>query len=164
MENLNTFYDKLFKNQFNEDEQIDIVSKDPCLIMHMFNATTKVQEKAISKEPNTIRHISEQSDYIKMFAVKQGCLLKYIKEPGIVMMFEAININPINIVYVDYDSLLFGTELLDLAIDRGAESIIRKSLETNNCEKSKAALEALDKRHSYNLRKENSKHKNCTIS
>ena len=159
MENSNIFYDKLFKNQFNEDEQLDIVSKDPCLIIHMFNATSKVQEKAISKEPNTIRHISDQSEYIKMFAIKQGCLLKYIKEPDFNMEIEAIMINPINIIYIDDPD----TSLLDLAITCDACSIIEKSLETNNCEKSKATLKALDDRQYY-LLKEDREHKNCTIS
>jgi hypothetical protein len=159
MENLNTFFDKLLKNQFNEDEQIDIVSKDPCLIMHMFNATSKVQEKAISKEPNTIRHISDQSEYIKMFAIKQGCLLKYIKEPDFNMKIEAIMINPINIIYIDNPDM----SLLDLAFTCGAYSIIKKSLETNNCEKSKATLKALDDRHFYLLKKDRND-KNCTIS
>ena len=160
MENSNIFYDKLFKNQFNEDEQLDIVSKDPCLIMHMFNATSKVQEKAISKEPNTIRHISEQSEYIKMFAIKKGCLLKYIKEPDFNMKIEAIMINPINIIYIDDPD----DDLLDLAFTCGAYSIIKESLETNNCEKSKATLEALDDRHYYLLKKDMNNNKNCTIS
>ena len=159
MENLNTFNDRLLKNQFNEDEQLDMVSKDPCLIIHMFNATTKVQEQAIIKEPNTIRHISDQSEYIKMFAIKQGCLLKYIKEPDFNMEIEAITINPINIIYIDDPD----TSLLDLAITCDACSIIEKSLETNNCEKSKATLKALDDRQYY-LLKEDREHKNCTIS
>jgi hypothetical protein len=159
MENSNIFYDKLFKNQFNEDEQLDIVSKDPCLIIHMFNATSKVQEKAISKEPNTIRHISDQSEYIKMFAIKQGCLLKYIKEPDFNMEIEAIMINPINIIYIDDPDIA----LLDLAITCDACSMIEESLETNNCEKSKATLKALDDRQYY-LLKEDREHKNCTIS
>ena len=125
MENSNIFYDKLLKNQFNEDEQLDIVSKDPYLIMHMFDASIKVQEQAIIKEPNTIRHISDQSEYIKMFAIKQGCLLKYIKEPDFNMEIEAITINPINIIYIDDPD----TSLLDLAITCDACSIIEKSLE-----------------------------------
>jgi hypothetical protein len=159
MENSNTFYDRLFKNQFNEDKQLDIVSKDPCLIIHMFNATTKVQEQAIIKEPNAIRHISDQSEYIKMFTIKQGCLLKYIKEPDFNMEIDAIMINPINIIYIDDPD----TSLLDLAITCDACSIIEKSLETNNCEKSKATLKALDDRQYY-LLKEDREHKNCTIS
>jgi hypothetical protein len=159
MENLNTFNDRLLKNQFNEDEQLDMVSKDPCLIIHMFNATTKVQEQAIIKEPNTIRHISDQSEYIKMFAIKQGCLLKYIKEPDFNMEIEAITINPINIIYIDDPDM----SLLDLAFTCVAYSIIEESLETNNCEKSKATLKALDDRQYY-LLKEDREHKNCTIS
>ena len=155
----NTFFDRLLKNQFNEDEQLDIVSRDPCLVIHMFNATTKVQEQAIIKEPNTIRYISDQSEYIKMFAIKQGCLLKYIKEPDFNMEIEAIMINPINIIYIDDPD----TSLLDLAITCDACSIIEKSLETNNCEKSKATLKALDDRQYY-LLKEDRNDKNCTIS
>jgi hypothetical protein len=38
MENSHTFYDRLLKNQFNEDEQLYVVSKDPSYIMHMFDA------------------------------------------------------------------------------------------------------------------------------
>ena len=74
MENSNTFYDRLLKNQFNEDEQLDIVSRDPCYIIHMFDATTKVQEEAIRKEPNAIRYIRDQSEHIKFFAIKKGCI------------------------------------------------------------------------------------------
>ena len=159
MENSNTFYDRLLRDQFNEEEQCDIVSKDPCFIMHMHDASKKVQEKAISKDPNSIRHIHDQSEYIKMFAIKKGCLLKYIKEPDFNMMYEAIDINPINIVYVDHDSLLFGGTLLDLAINRGAISMILKSLETNDCGKTYAVFKCLVDRQNE---EENSK--NCTIS
>ena len=45
-ENLNIFYNRLLRDQFNEDEQIDIVFKDPCFIIHMHNASIKVQEVA----------------------------------------------------------------------------------------------------------------------
>ena len=127
--------------------------------MHMFNATSKVQEKAISKETNTIRHINDQSEYIKMFAIKQGCLLKYIKEPDFSMKIEAIMINPINIIYIDDPDM----SLLDLAFTCGAYSLIEESLETNNCEKSKATLEALNDRQYYLLKKDMN-NKNCTIS
>ena len=57
MKNSNTFYDRLLRDQFNEDEQIDIVFKDPCFIMHMHDTSIKVQEVAIGKDPNSIRHI-----------------------------------------------------------------------------------------------------------
>ena len=126
MENSNTFYDRLLRDQFNEEEQLDIVSKDPCFIMHMHDASIKVQEVAIRKDLNAIRHIRDQSEHIRWLAIKQGCLLKYIKEPAYSMMYEAIDINPINIVYVDYDSFLIGTPLLNLAIARGAISKIEK--------------------------------------
>ena len=89
-----------------------------------------------------------------MFAIKQGCLLKYIKEPDYNMMYEAIDINPINIVYVDYDSISFDGSLLTLAIHRGAISMITKSLETNDCDENKAVLEALVNKQNYNFRKE----------
>ena len=71
----------------------------------MHDASIKVQEKAICKDPYAIRYIRDQSEYKKMFVIKQGCLLKYIKEPDYNMMYEAIDINPINIVYVDYNSI-----------------------------------------------------------
>ena len=122
--------------------------------MHMHDASIKVQEKAIGKDPNAIRHIRDQSEYIKMFAIKQGCLLKYIKEPDYNMMYEAIDIIPINIIYVDYNSISVDrTQLLDLAIHRGAISMISKSLETNDCDKNKAVLESLMNKQNYNFRK-----------
>ena len=126
-------------------------------VLFIIHASKKVQEKAISKDPNAIRHIHYQSEHIKMFAIKQGCLLKYIKQPDYNMMYEAIDINPINIIYVEIDNeYVDRTQLLDLAIHRGARSIIEKSLEINDCEKNKAVLEALYKRINYNFRKENS--------
>ena len=89
-----------------------------------------------------------------MFAIKQGCLLKYIKEPDYNMMYEAIDIIPINIIYVDYNSISVDrTQLLDLAIHRGAISMISKSLETNDCDKNKAVLESLMNKQNYNFRK-----------
>ena len=162
MENSNTFYDRLLRDQFNEEEQLDIVSKDPCLIMHMHDASIKVQEVAIRKDPNVIRHIRDQSEYIKMVAINQGCLLKYIKEPDYTIIYEAIDINPINIVYVNYNSISFDGSLLTLAIHRGAIAMFIKSLETNDCDKNKAVLESLVNKQNYNFQKENSK--NCTIS
>ena len=153
MENSNTFYDRLLRDQFNEEEQLDIISKDPCFIMHMYNASIKVQEKAISKDPNVIRHIRDQSKRIQWLAIEQGCLLKYIKEPDINMMCEAIIKNPINIMYVNYECLICGEHFLNLAVESGAESILEKSLETNNCEQIKDALEAVKKRRYKNFLK-----------
>jgi hypothetical protein len=164
MENSNIFYDKLLKNQFNEDEQLDIVSKDPSYIIHMFDASIKVQKEAILKDPNTIRYIRDQSFEIKMFALKKGCLLKYIKEPTVNMEFEAIQINPINIVYIDNPDV----DLLDYAIGCRAISEISKSLKTNDCDKCKATLDVLYTRQYVKyLEKERLKCKKdsyCTIS
>ena len=157
MENSNTFYDRLLRDQFNEEEQLDIISKDPCFIMHMHDASIKVQEKAIGKDPNVIRHIRDQSKRIQWLAIEQGCLLKYIKEPDINMMCEAIIKNPINIMYVNYECLICGEYFLNLAIESGAESILEKSLETNNCEQSKAALEAVKERRYKNFLKNKKK-------
>ena len=153
MENSNNFYDRLLRDQFNEEEQLDIISKDPCFIMHMHDASIKVQEKAIDKDPNVIRHIRNQSEHIQWFAIKQGCLLKYIKEPDINMMCEAIDKNPINIMYVNYECLICGEYFLNIAIESGAESILEKSLETNNCEQIKDALEAVKERRYKNFLK-----------
>jgi hypothetical protein len=164
MENSNIFYDRLLRDQFNEEEQCDIVSKDPCFIMHMHDASIKVQEKAICKDPNAIRHIRDQSEYIKRFAIKQGCLLKYIEEPDIYMKYDAIDKNPINIKYSDYDSSILSETLLNLAIDRGALEIFNKLVKTNNCEKTRAVWLDLENRHSKNLQKEYRENKNCTIS
>jgi hypothetical protein len=168
MENSNIFYDRLLRDQFNEEEQLDIVSKDPSYIMHMFDATTKVQEKAIIKEPNVIRYIRDQSEHIKMFALKHGCLLKYIKEPTVNMEFEAIQINPINIVYSNHNSSFYGKELLDYAIQCNAIRKINESLETDDCDKCKATLEKLyDRRRVKYLEEERLKCKKdsyCTIS
>ena len=90
MENSNIFYDRLLRDQFNEEEQLDIISKDPCFIMHMYDPSKKVQEIAISKDPNAIRYIHYQSEYIKRFAIKKGCLIKYIKEPTYNMMYRVL--------------------------------------------------------------------------
>ena len=143
MENSNIFYEKLLKNQFNEDEQLDIVSKDPSYIMHMFDTSLKVQKEAILKDPNTIRYIRDQSYEINMFAIKKGCLLKYIKEPTVNMEYEAIEKNPINIVYCDYNSLIYGGDLLDFAIACNAITMIIESLRINECDESKATLDKL---------------------
>ena len=139
MENSKDFYDRLLKDQLNEDEQLDIVSKDPPYNMHMYDTTIKVQEAAIRKDPNAIKYIHDQSDHIKMFAINQGCLLKYIKKPAYSMDVEAIKINCINIAYVRVQR----TELLDYAIELGAIGKISKSLETNDCDKFKATLDVL---------------------
>ena len=155
MENSNIFYDKLLKNQFNEDEQLDIVSKDPSYIMHMFDASIKVQKEAILKDPNTIRYIRDQSFEINMFALQKGCLLKYIKEPTVNMEFEAIKKNPINIVYSNHNSSFYGKELLDLAIECNAIAMIIESLRINECDKSKATLDKLcDRQYTKYLEEE----------
>ena len=48
-----------------------------------FDASIKVQKVAILKDPNTIRYIRDQSYEIQLFAIEQGCLLKYIKDKRI---------------------------------------------------------------------------------
>ena len=121
----------------------------------MFDASIKVQKVAILKDPDTIRYIRDQSIEIKMFALKQGCLLKYIKEPTVNMEFEAIQINPINIVYSNHNSSFYGKELLDYAIECSAIRKIKESLETNDCDKCKATLEKLyDRRRAKYLEEE----------
>ena len=75
--------------------------------------------------------------------------------------------NSINIVYVNYDSLFGGDELLDLAISCNAIQMINESLKTDNCEKSKVMLKILYDRYCYNYQKQEKlkeKHTHCTIS
>ena len=125
MENSKDFYDRLLKNQFNEEEQLDIVRKDPSYINYMIDASINVQEAAIWKECNTIRYIRNQSEWIKVFAINQNCLFKYIENPSIKIKEHAIKKHPINIIYIDCPS----NYLLDLAIDEKAIKFIRESLE-----------------------------------
>ena len=165
MENSNIFFDKLLKNQFNEDEQLDIVSKDPSYIIHMFDASIKVQKVAILKDPNTIRYIRNQSYEIQLFAIEQGCLLKYIKDKRIYnLQVKSIRINPINIAYIDNPDV----DLLDYANGCRAISEISKSLKTNDCDKCKATLDVLYTRqyvkHLEEERLKCRKDSYCTIS
>jgi len=126
----------------------------------MFDASIKVQKEAILKDPNTIRYIRDQSYEINMFALQKGCLLKYIKEPTINMEFEAIKKNPINIVYSNYNSLIYGKDLLDLAIECNAIAMIIESLRINDCDKSKATLNKLcDRRYTKYLEEEKLKNR-----
>jgi hypothetical protein len=118
----------------------------------MYDTTIKVQEAAIRKDPNAIKYIRDQSIHIKIIAINQGCLLKYIEKPvAFKMDVEAIKINCINIAYVRVQH----TELLDYAIELGAIGMISKSLETNDCDKCKATYDVLcDRRRDKYLEEE----------
>ena len=99
MENSKDFYDRLLKNQFNEQEQLDIVRKDPSYINYMFDASINVQEAAIWKECNTIRYIRNQSEWIKVFAINQSCSFKYIENLSFEIKVCAIKNIPL-ILYI----------------------------------------------------------------
>jgi len=66
-----------YYNNLSEQEQLEAVQQDGCIIKHISNPTNRVQLAAVHQNSYSIRYISAPLEQIQLSAIKQDSDLIY---------------------------------------------------------------------------------------